>query len=99
MKPRFERLISRAILLLILLLLVGCRQAAVQEVTPSPTPTPDATFLVTASATPARDPLNGTSWVLLSLYGKPPLEGSRITLEFSGGFNRPKRPVGRLPRS
>jgi hypothetical protein len=76
-KRRFERLIPGAILLLILLLLVGCRPEA---------PTVVVTRVVTA--TPARDPLNDTSWVLLSLYGKPPLEGSRITLEFSGGFIR-----------
>jgi heat shock protein HslJ len=76
-KRRFERLIPGAILLLILLLLVGCRPEA---------PTVVVTRVITA--TPARDPLNGTSWVLLSLYGKPPLEGSRITIEFSGGFIR-----------
>jgi heat shock protein HslJ len=76
-RRRFERLIPGAVLLLILLLLVGCRPEA---------PTIFVTRVVTA--TPARDPLNGTRWVLLSLYGKPPLEGSRITLEFSGGFIR-----------
>ena len=92
MKPGFERPIAGAVLLLILLLLVGCRQAAIQEVTPSPAstpvPTPVPTPLVAASPTSAKDPLNGTRWVLLSLYGQPPLEGTRITLEFSGGFIR-----------
>jgi heat shock protein HslJ len=77
------KLASGAVLVL---LLVGCRQPAVQEVTPWPTP--DATLPATATAVPARDPLNGTRWVLLSLHGEPPLEGTRITLEFSGGFIR-----------
>jgi len=91
-KPGFERPIAGAVLLLILLLLVGCRQAAVQEVTSSPAstpvPTPGVTLPAAASPTPARDPLNGTRWVLSSLHGEPPLEGTRITLEFSGGFIR-----------
>jgi heat shock protein HslJ len=87
MKTTFERLISGAILLLILLL-VGCGQAAAQDATPSLAPMPDATLPVAASATPVQDPLAGTKWVLLSLRGEHLLEGSRITIEFSGGFVR-----------
>jgi heat shock protein HslJ len=37
-------------------------------------------------ATSTVDPLGGTSWVLLSLYGKPPIAGTHITLAFSGGY-------------
>lgn len=102
MKPMSEWLTSRAILLPISLLLVGCGQATGQEITPSPALTPDVTFLVSTSATPLRtpgaaptatanvtpasDPLNGTRWALLFLRGKPLLESTRITLAFSGGF-------------
>ena len=81
MKPRFERFICRAIPLLILLLLAGCRQAAIQDHTQPPEPTP------TQKAIPA-DPLEGTTWVLLTLRGERLLEGTRIILEFSGGFIR-----------
>jgi heat shock protein HslJ len=83
MKPKFRGLVSGVTLWLIL---VGCRQATVQEVTPWPTPTPEATLPATATPMPARDPLNNTRWVLLTLHGEPPLEGTRITLEFVGGF-------------
>lgn len=68
----------------LLLLLPGCRQAVTREGTPWPT----ATLPEVPTAIPAKDPLAGTSWVLASLQGQPPLEGTRITLEFSGGFIR-----------
>lgn len=71
---------------LLVLLLAGCRQAVPPEVTPWPTPAPTATLPATATAIPARDPLNGTRWVLVSLHGQPPLAGTHITLEFYGGF-------------
>lgn len=85
MKPKSRKLISGAILLL---LLVGCGQPTAQQITPEPTPTlsPAVTPPATATAMPARDPLNNTRWVLSSLHGEPPLEGTRITLEFVGGF-------------
>ena len=85
---KFEALFYEAILLLILLLLVSCREATLREISPMPIPTPEATILGTANTSPTRDPLNGTFWVLSSLHGKPPLEGSRITLEFAGGIIR-----------
>jgi heat shock protein HslJ len=86
-KPKFGTLICGTILLL---LLVGCGQPTVQEVTPWPTPTlsPAVTLPATATPVPVRDPLNNTRWTLVSLYGEPPLEGTHITLEFSGGFIR-----------
>jgi heat shock protein HslJ len=34
------------------------------------------------------DPLNGTRWILRSLYGRHPLESTIITLEFSKGYVR-----------
>jgi heat shock protein HslJ len=88
MKSRSGGLVTVAILLSFLPLLVGCRRTATQEVISAPTPTAHATLPAVTTATPARDPLNGTRWVILSLYGEPPLEGTRITLEFSGGFIR-----------
>ena len=40
------------------------------------------------STAKAGDPLASTTWGLLYLHGNPPLEGTRISLEFSGGFVR-----------
>jgi len=50
--------------------------------------TPEAALTVAASATPLHDPLAGSKWALSSLYGEPVLAGTRITLEFYGGFIR-----------
>lgn len=73
-----RRFLAGMMFMAIWLLLCGCEQAAVREATPSLAP----------SVTPAPDPLAGTRWVLLSLNGQPPLEGSPVTLAFSGGFIR-----------
>jgi heat shock protein HslJ len=42
-------------------------------------------FVLTGCSITAGDALEGTSWVLTSLAGSPPLEGTTLTVEFSNG--------------
>jgi heat shock protein HslJ len=42
--------------------------------------------LVGCAFLPAGDPLDGTSWTLSSLHGKPPLVGTHPSLRFSHGY-------------
>ena len=63
-------------ILLILLILLGCGQV----------PRSSGLSEATSDSFPTRnDPLNETKWVLITLYGHPPLEGTILTLEFSKG--------------
>jgi heat shock protein HslJ len=78
--------------------LAGCTGASIREATRSPALTPEATLTVAVSATPARDPLAGSKWFLSSLYGKPTLAGTRITLEFYDGFIRGSAGCNRYDR-
>ena len=67
----------RVFQLLVCLLLAALLAACGTKATPTP---PDTTG--SGGATP----LAGTEWVLISLDGKSPIEGTSITLNFSEGF-------------
>jgi heat shock protein HslJ len=42
-------------------------------------------LLTACSGSNQRDALDGSAWVLSSLDGKPPLQGSQVTIKFSEG--------------
>jgi heat shock protein HslJ len=77
MKQRLSQCLAKALNSLIALTLLGCSQISSVS---------NPTQLSYDSYLPANHPLNNTKWILQSIYGHPPLEGTTITLEFTKDY-------------
>ena len=76
-----KRILSLALLIVVLLTLVACQPVPIAVATPTAAPPPPAA----TAAPPAGVDLADTSWVLSSLNGALPLAGTTPTLDFGAG--------------
>ena len=75
----FLRSLPLAFIVVGLMVGTGCRSESGQRPSDKVTPTP------VKRETPSSVNLTGTEWVLVSLDGQPPIQGSRITLMLAEG--------------